>query len=58
VPEVHVNIAVHVGPAAVKDSAEAPGGKEIVGGEIMSTADWAPHDDVQGVHLTAAARAT
>ena len=58
VPEVHVNIAVHVGPAAVKDSAEAPGGKEIIGGEIMSTADWAPHDDVQGVHLTAAARAT
>ena len=26
----------------MKDSAEAPGGKEIVGGEIMSTADWAP----------------
>jgi eukaryotic-like serine/threonine-protein kinase len=56
VGDVHVNISVHVGRAIIKDSAEAPGGKEIVGGEVMSTADWAPHDDVTGVHLTAAAR--
>ena len=43
--------------ASVKDSAEAPGGKEIIGGEIMSTADWAPQENVEGVHLTAAAAA-
>jgi eukaryotic-like serine/threonine-protein kinase len=52
---VHVNIAVHVGRAAIKESADAPGGKEIVGGEVMSTADWAPPENVAGVHLTAAA---
>jgi serine/threonine-protein kinase len=52
---VHVNISVHVAPAVVKDSAEAPGGKEIVGGEIMSTATWAPSENVPGVHLTPAA---
>jgi serine/threonine-protein kinase len=57
VPHVHVNITVHVGSATVKDSAGAPGGKEIIGGEVMSTADWAPSDDVAGVHLTATARA-
>ncbi len=57
VPEVHVNISVHVGSAVVKDSADAPGGKEIVGGEVMSTADWAPQENVEGVHLTDAARA-
>jgi tRNA A-37 threonylcarbamoyl transferase component Bud32 len=55
-PGVHVNISVHVAPAMVKDSAEAPGGKEIVGGDILSTADWAPHENVAGVHLTDAAR--
>ncbi|HXJ20459.1 MAG TPA: serine/threonine-protein kinase [Polyangia bacterium] len=55
VPEVHVNITVHVGPASVKDSAEAPDGKEIVGGEILATADWAPQENVTGLHLTAAA---
>jgi tRNA A-37 threonylcarbamoyl transferase component Bud32 len=54
-PDVHVNITVHVGAASVKDSAEAPGGKEIVGGEILSTIDWAPQENVTGVHLTAAA---
>jgi eukaryotic-like serine/threonine-protein kinase len=52
---VHVNIAVHVGRAAIKESADAPGGKEVVGGEVMSTADWAPEEDVPGVHLTPAA---
>jgi serine/threonine-protein kinase len=57
VPHVHVNITVHVGSATVKDSAGAPGGKEIIGGEVMSTADWAPSDDVAGVHLTATATA-
>jgi hypothetical protein len=50
-----VNITVHVGGASVKDSADAPGGKEITGGEVMSTADWAPQDNVPGVHLTDAA---
>ena len=54
---VHVNISVHVADAVVKDSAEAPGGKEIVGGELLSTADWAPQENVNGVHVTAAARA-
>jgi len=57
VADVHVNITVHVGGASIKDSAEAPGGKEIVGGEVMSTTDWAPQDNVPGVHLTDAARA-
>jgi serine/threonine-protein kinase len=55
VADVHVNITVHVGGASVKDSADAPGGKEITGGEVMSTADWAPQDNVPGVHLTDAA---
>ena len=41
-PGVHVNISVHVAPAVVKDSSEAPGGKEIIGGDILSTAGWAP----------------
>jgi eukaryotic-like serine/threonine-protein kinase len=55
-PAVHVNVSVHVAEAMVKDSADAPGGKEVVGGEIMSTADWAPADNVDGVHVTAAAK--
>ena len=54
---MHVNISVHVGRAVVKESSDAPGGKEVVGGELLSTADWAPQDPVAGVHLTAAARA-
>jgi serine/threonine-protein kinase len=54
--DLHVNIAVHVGRAAVKASAEAAGGKEVVGGELLSTADWAPNDRVDGVHVTGAAR--
>jgi serine/threonine-protein kinase len=54
--DVHVNIVVHVGRATVKASSEAPGGKEIVGGELLSTADWAPQARVEGVHLTDAAR--
>ena len=33
-----------------------PGGKEVVGGELLSTADWAPQQSVDGVHLTDAAR--
>jgi hypothetical protein len=40
----------------VKVSADAPGGKEVVGGELMSTADWTPQDRVDGVHVTPAAR--
>jgi hypothetical protein len=53
---VHVNISMHVDKAVIKDSAEAPGGKEIVGGDILSVADWAPQKNVSGVHLTAAAK--
>jgi serine/threonine-protein kinase len=53
--DVHVNISVHVGRAVIKESADAPGGKEIVGGELLSTADWAPQESVDGVHLTDAA---
>jgi tRNA A-37 threonylcarbamoyl transferase component Bud32 len=52
---VHVNVAVHVGQAAVKESADAPDGKEVIGGEVMSTTDWAPQQDVAGVHLSPAA---
>jgi serine/threonine-protein kinase len=54
--DLHVNVAVHVGRAVVKVSADAPGGKEVVGGELMSTADWTPQDRVDGVHVTPAAR--
>jgi eukaryotic-like serine/threonine-protein kinase len=54
--DLHVNIVVHVGQAVVKVSADAAGGKEVVGGELMSTADWAPADRVDGVHVTAAAK--
>jgi len=53
--DVHVNIAVHVARAVVKASSEAPGGKEVVGGELLSTTDWAPTESVDGVHVTAAA---
>jgi len=52
--DIHVNVAFHVDAAAVKDSAEAPGGKEIVGGEIISIGKWAPRDNVDGVHVTTA----
>jgi serine/threonine protein kinase len=57
-PAVHVNVSVHVAPAMVKESADVPGGKEIVGGAIMSTADWAPADNVDGVHLSDAAKSS
>ena len=53
---VHVNISMHVDKAAIKDSAEAPGGKDIVGGDLLSIADWAPQENVAGVHFTAAAK--
>ena len=56
VPEVHVNISVHVGSASIKESAEAPDGKEIIGGDILSTSDWAPQENVEGVQVTPAAR--
>jgi serine/threonine protein kinase len=55
-PDVHVNITVHAAPAVVKASAEAPGGKEVVGGALLSTSDWAPQDNVDGVHVTDAAK--
>ncbi len=55
VPDVHVNISVHVGPASIRDSAEAPDGKEIIGGEVLSPSDWAPQENVDGVHLTPSA---
>ncbi len=50
--DIHVNVSFHVDAASVKDSAEAPGGKEIVGGEIISIGNWAPRDNVTGVHVT------
>jgi len=55
--DVHVNIVVHVGSALVKDSSETPGGKEVVGGDLLSTGDWAPQENVEGVHLTDAVKA-
>jgi hypothetical protein len=55
---VHVNIAMHVDAASIKDSAETPGGKEIVGGEILSIATWAPQENVAGLHVTSAAKAS
>jgi len=55
--DVHVNISVHVGRAVVKASSEAPGGKEVVGGELLSTVDWAPQKSVAGVTVTSAALA-
>jgi eukaryotic-like serine/threonine-protein kinase len=54
--DVHVNIVVHVANAQVKESTEAIGGKEVVGGELLSTSDWAPQDNVDGVHVTDAAK--
>jgi serine/threonine-protein kinase len=45
-PGVHVNISVH-----------APGGKEVVGGDLLSIATWAPQENVAGVHVTDAAKA-
>jgi serine/threonine protein kinase len=55
-PSVHVNISVHVGAASVKASSEAPGGKEITGGDLMSIAEWAPQENVTGVFVTAKAQ--
>ena len=55
-PEVHVNICFHVDRAAVRDAADAPGGREIVGGEIVSIGAWAPQENVTGVYLTPAAK--
>jgi serine/threonine protein kinase len=54
--DVQVNVVVHVAPAVVKASAEAAGGREVVGGELLSTADWAPQQIVDGLHVTEAAR--
>jgi serine/threonine-protein kinase len=54
--DVHVNIVVHVANAQVKESTEAIGGKEVVGGELLSTSDWAPQENVDGVHVTDAAK--
>jgi serine/threonine-protein kinase len=54
---VHVNISMHVDKAAIKDSSEAPGGKEIIGGDLLSIAMWAPQENVEGVHFTPGAKA-
>jgi serine/threonine protein kinase len=54
--DLHVNICFHVDRALVKDSPDAPGGREIVGGEIISASTWAPEENVTGVHVTPAAR--
>jgi serine/threonine protein kinase len=56
-PGVRVNVCVHADRAVVKDSAEAAGGKEIVGGSLISIADWAPRGEVSGVYVTDAAKA-
>jgi serine/threonine protein kinase len=56
-PGVHVNVSFHVDRAVVKDSAEAPGGQEIIGGEIISIGSWAPSDKIAGLHITDAAKA-
>jgi serine/threonine-protein kinase len=56
-PELlHVNVTVHVGRALVRDAASAPGGKEIIGGEIIATASWAPQENVAGLFITHDAR--
>ena len=55
-PEVHVNVCLHVDRAAVRDAADAPGGREIIGGEIVSIGTWAPQENVAGVYLTPAAK--
>jgi serine/threonine-protein kinase len=54
---VHANISVHVDNAAIKDNAEAPGGREVSGGDLLSIATWAPQENVEGVFLTDAAKA-
>jgi serine/threonine-protein kinase len=54
--DVHVNIVVHVANAQVKESTEAIGGREVVGGELLSTSDWAPQENVDHVHVTDAAK--
>jgi serine/threonine-protein kinase len=54
-PDVHVNVCFHVDNALVTDSSEAPGGKEIVGGDLTAIAAWAPQENVPGLHVTAAA---
>jgi serine/threonine protein kinase len=55
-PEVHVNVCFHVDRAAVRDAADAPGGREIIGGEIVSIGTWAPQENVTGVYITPAAK--
>jgi hypothetical protein len=54
--DVHVNVVVHVANAQVKESAEAIGGREVVGGELLSTTDWAPAENADGVVVTDAAK--
>jgi serine/threonine protein kinase len=55
-PEVHVNVCFHVDRAAVREASDAPGGREIVGGDIVSIGNWAPQENVSGVYLTPAAK--
>jgi serine/threonine protein kinase len=56
-PDVHVNVSMHVDTAETKESSETPGVKEIVGGQITSISNWAPQQNVPGVHLTPSAKA-
>jgi serine/threonine protein kinase len=49
--DLHVNICFHVDRAVIRDAADAPGGKEIVGGDIIASATWAPSDNVSGVYV-------
>ncbi|MES1205746.1 MAG: serine/threonine-protein kinase, partial [Pseudomonadota bacterium] len=53
--DVHVNVCLHVDAAEVKNSDDQPGGKEIVGGGVLSIAQWAPQANVNGLFMTAAA---
>jgi hypothetical protein len=49
--DVHVNVCFHVASVEVTDSSEAPGGKEIVGGDLTAIVDWTPQENVTGLHV-------
>jgi eukaryotic-like serine/threonine-protein kinase len=53
---VHVNVCLHVDSADVRESADVPGGKEIVGGQVTWIAQWAPQENVVGLAMTPLAR--
>ena len=55
--DVHVNIVRPRGERAGQGIDEATGGKEVVGRRAAVDADWAPQENVDGVHVTDAAKA-